>query len=571
MPVSSVQAGELALWGDDTGGQLTLPESLTGVAISQVVLPDNARLVLTAAGRVVGWGANEFGLQTVPADVAAVKVAQIATHGGYAGAVTHDGTVLTWGDEASASPNPLDVPAGLNGVKQLALTDSAAAAVKTDGSVVAWGRPTYHEVEVPAGLRATAITATNDQFFALTEAGTVTAWGHDVAGALPAALQMPGNVKAIATSRIGGVALLADNTLVPFGSVSPPALPTEVAASDPALLANSSGTSEFAIVDRDRTIHSWSGDGAPGAAPAALNGRALTQIVLGARPGSGPSTSTGGVLITKMLRVELPQVTGSPAVGGTLTATPGTFSAGPETVTSQWLADGEAVPGQTGATLDVTPALAGKQISYRSTAAKAGEDTISSTSAAVKVPAPATIGLSIAPGRYGAAATVTASVPGAAGSVSLTLDGKPVGTQALAGGTASFQVAGTTTPGLHAVEATYAGSDTFGPGSKTGTLTVGKGRTGTPTLKVAKASPSRTGTVSVAVPTAAGLVRATGKALLVLKKGKAVKKVTLNVANGAAAGKLPRLARGRWTASVTYQGSTYYLASGPRTIRLTSK
>ena len=63
MPVSLAQAGELALWGDNADGQLTVPASLDGVAISQVVLPDHARLALTADGRVVGWGANASRLE----------------------------------------------------------------------------------------------------------------------------------------------------------------------------------------------------------------------------------------------------------------------------------------------------------------------------------------------------------------------------------------------------------------------------------------------------------------------------------------------------------------------------
>ena len=56
-------------------------------------------------------------------------------------------------------------------------------------------------------------------------------------------------------------------------------------------------------------------------------------------------------------------------------------------------------------------------------------------------------------------------------------------------------------------------------------------------MKVAKASPAKSGTVTVTVPTAVGLFKATGKTLLVLKKAKTTKRLTLTVRNGKAAGK----------------------------------
>jgi Bacterial Ig-like domain (group 3) len=593
MAVSLAQAGELGLWGDNAYGQSTVPASLEGVAIKQLVRPDGrSTLALTAAGKVVGWGANHEKLEQVPAEVAAAKVVQIAAdpEGGFAGAVTADGRVLVWGKKR-VTANPAQVPAGLTGVKQLVMGSYAAGALKADGSVVTWGllkaigEPDSLSATPPAGLKATAIaTTTLNHWLALKEDGSLVAWGarlDDPTAKLPANLTVPGSVKAITSNSVRFLVLRTDNKLQTVNAYvytqnDSGGLVTDFLATDAVLLSTGGNSYELAAVDRQRAVHYWRPPPTPwdpvfAPMPTTFDGRNIVQVALGNSNETlqgDPRVAVGGVIITKMLRAELPQVDGVRRVGSTLTATPGTFSASPDSVTGQWLVDGSPIDGQTGTTFTVTAAQLGHEISYRSTATKTGETTISSTSAPVKVPAPATVGLSVAKGTYGVAATVTASVAGAAGNVSLTVDGKPVGTKALVGGKASFSVARTTLPGNHAVKATYAGGSAFGPGTKTGTLSVGKGRTGRPVVRVAKASPKKVGTVTVTVPTAAGLVKATGKAQLVLKKGRSIKKVNLAVRKGRAVGKLPKLPKGTWTATVTYRGSTYYVPAKSRTIKV---
>jgi len=380
--VSLAQSGELVVWSQD-GRQSTLPASLSGVAVSQVVLPMNAGLALTADGRVVGWGANLDRLQQVPAAVAATKVAQIATTNLHAGAVTRDGRVLMWGRKMS-NLNPLDVPSGLRDVAQLAVTANAAIALKRDGSVVAWGRNLNGITDVPAGLKATAVVAGSTTAYALTDEGTLVRWGNNATAPLPAAVQQPGNVKAIAAAANGALALLADDTLVSFDGALLVDVPSEVQGRGPLLLANGGDDLEFAIVDRDRAIHHWMNlSGGPDEVPSDLDGRPITHIALG--PYSGGPSTTGGVVIQKMLRAELPQVRGSVRVGAVLTGVPGTFSDEPDSVQSQWLVGGAPVPGA-GSSLAVTAAMVGKSITYRSTASKTGESPVSSSSAGVTVP-----------------------------------------------------------------------------------------------------------------------------------------------------------------------------------------
>jgi hypothetical protein len=432
MPVSLAQAGELTVWGGNEYGQSAVPASLAGVAVSQVVLPAAATLALTADGRVVGWGGSPDRLHQVPAEVAATKVAQIAAYDRFAGAVTRDGRVLMWGKKSSLG-SPLDVPAGLSGVKQLAISSVAAIALKTDGSVVAWGRNYAGMLDVPAGLKATAIAASLSQFFALTEQGTVVQWGTP-GDQLPGVLSVPGNVKAIASAGGKALALLADSTLVEFGGAAPyPAVPEEINDVEPVLLANGGSQDDFAIVDRDRTMHYWAGAYGMYENPVpVLNGREITQIALAnndnaVSPTPPVSVQRGGaVIVATLLRAELPQVTGAATVGSTLTATPGTFSASPDAVTSQWLVGGVPVAGN-GAQLAVSADMVGKSVSYQSTATKAGE-TSTSTSVAVTVTKPAP-----PPVPKGASKTKVAKVTVAKKAKAVTVAGKVTASKSPAG------------------------------------------------------------------------------------------------------------------------------------------
>jgi hypothetical protein len=392
--VSLAQAGEVVMWGPGMArftndqGQATVPASLARVAVTQLALSDTVTLALTAAGKVVSWGANAARLERVPDAVSAAKVAQVtANSANYAGVVTRDGQVLTWGRKTGAG-SPLDVQPGLSGVKQLALTQQNAIALKTDGSVVAWGSTEVPGLNTPpAGLKATAITAGPSTAYALTTSGTVVGWGGNSSGELdlPAAVTQPGNVKAVAAVGGGAVALLNDpgSTLVVWGNTLSPGLKTWVPDQPSVAITSTQGW--VGLVDSDGVVHQMGiTDEDELDLPAGLDGRAMATFAVGA----DDLYPWGGMVVTKMLRGEDPTISGTATVGRTLTATPGTFSASPTTVTSQWLANGSPIAGATGTTLPLTAAQLGKQITYQSTAAKAGETTISSTSAAVTVTNP---------------------------------------------------------------------------------------------------------------------------------------------------------------------------------------
>lgn len=75
-----------------------------------------------------------------------------------------------------------------------------------------------------------------------------------------------------------------------------------------------------------------------------------------------------------------PVVSGTPKVGQTLTANPGTWTPG-ATLAYRWLAGGIRVSGATGSTLVLNPSQSGKAIAVRVTGSKPGYETVSKTSA----------------------------------------------------------------------------------------------------------------------------------------------------------------------------------------------
>ncbi|MGC3955507.1 MAG: choice-of-anchor M domain-containing protein [Propionicimonas sp.] len=79
-----------------------------------------------------------------------------------------------------------------------------------------------------------------------------------------------------------------------------------------------------------------------------------------------------------------PSIGGTPVVGGTLTAKPGTWTVAGLTFGYQWLRDGAAISGATKTTYQVASADAGKNLQVRATASKTGLPSGTATSAAVK-------------------------------------------------------------------------------------------------------------------------------------------------------------------------------------------
>jgi len=567
----------------------------------------------TTAGTVVAWGDSSVAADTaVPTDLTA-PVVDISANSLNTGAVTADGHLKIWGQ--STTPLAVLAPSDVTDAAAIALDPlgSNALVLHTDGTVTGWSATTNLTPDDP-GMHAKAIALGNSTAYAVAADGTLVTWGAPVT--IPERVSSLTDLVDVSYGQLGGLALRANGTAVAWGMTLPDAgdpyntLPTDIGGHK-VVQISAGGLSNGVLLD-DGTIRTW---GYPGAAveQRTFPGKTVKSLVVGIGAAVVLEDAWGhrsvdlwgnamypavtdparaedldgepvakialadthaAAIVTGFREATKPTVSGTPIVGATLTATPATYSVTPDApATGQWFAGADPIAGQTGPTLALGDALLGKTISYHNSATRHGE-TVTSVSAPVgpiaakRVPA---VTLAASAGTYGTASTVTVTVADATGDVAVTLDGTSVGTRTLDGGQASFSLATTTAPGSHTLTATYGGSATVAAANGTATLTVAKGSSGTPVLKVTKPRSKAKGKVTVTVTTAAGLAPATGKAQVVLKKGKSTKKVNLTLKNGKAVGSLPKLPKGTWKATVTYQGSAYYVPVKSKTLTVKSK
>jgi subtilisin family serine protease len=171
-----------------------------------------------------------------------------------------------------------------------------------------------------------------------------------------------------------------------------------------------------------------------------------------------------------------PTISGTPAVGQTLTASPGTWSVDGLTFAYQWQKAGADIVGATGATYQVADDDQGASIAVVVTASKDGLPSASATSAAVVVKYVSTVKVtlnrSVAFSWQHVKATVKvssgASTP-PSGEVTVTVAGKslPVVLDARGVGRVTLPKLGW---GLHTVRAAYAGNDTIAGSTSRGAV-----------------------------------------------------------------------------------------------------
>lgn len=140
---------------------------------------------------------------------------------------------------------------------------------------------------------------------------------------------------------------------------------------------------------------------------AADAGKAVSVRVKGAKAGYTSITrSSAAVSVPRVLTVPSKvTLSGTPTVGSTLTASPGTWGPSPVTLKYQWLRDGAAISGATSKTYRLVSADAGHELSVRVAGLKSGYTGVTRTSATVEAkwgftaaPTP-TVSGSVAAGR----------------------------------------------------------------------------------------------------------------------------------------------------------------------------
>lgn len=155
----------------------------------------------------------------------------------------------------------------------------------------------------------------------------------------------------------------------------------------------------------------------PSATPTASPGPTASPTPTASpRPTASPTPTAAAFTATPT-----PSVSGTVAVGATVRVSAGVWGPSPVTLTHQWLRGGAAIPGATGASYTISAADAGRSLSVRTTATKAGYTTAVRTSTARAVPrvltAPARVTIT---GTAAVGSTLTA-VPGTWGPAGVTV------------------------------------------------------------------------------------------------------------------------------------------------------
>jgi hypothetical protein len=445
-PVPIADAGSVVAWGNYPE-ETTIPAALDGVPVTAIAGGPNYSLALTAGGNVVAWGRSGAGAPlTVPSGL--THVTAIAAGGTSAVALKSDGTVAAWGAETSGIPN---VPAGLDHVVSIdASTASVAAAVKSDGTVVEWGTATTATTsawKVPTTLPpVTQVALGTAHALALTSDHHVVAWGSSIQGNITIPSDIQGHVIAVAAGGFTSAALLEDHTVRVWGADAATPVPTGLAGQQVTDLdvATASGGPVIASTASGE-VFSWGGSGTDTTAmttvPTDLDGQPVVAVAEGG--------TQGLALVTSYRTLTEPAITGTPKFGQTLTLAPATFSLKPDSVSTQWLANGAPIAGATGATLALTADQVGKRISVAQTAVR-GTETLTSTSPAVGpvAKAEATLAVKVSPKKLTKAklkkakAKVTVSAQGntPTGTVTIYFKHKRVAAAALSNGKATLRL-----------------------------------------------------------------------------------------------------------------------------------
>jgi uncharacterized protein YdbL (DUF1318 family) len=94
------------------------------------------------------------------------------------------------------------------------------------------------------------------------------------------------------------------------------------------------------------------------------------------------SSAATVAVVAGTLTAPTPTITGTKAVGSTLTAVPGTWGPAPVTLAYQWYRSGVAISGATASTFALTTLDRGKTMTVRVTGTKTGYTSVAKTSAA---------------------------------------------------------------------------------------------------------------------------------------------------------------------------------------------
>lgn len=271
----NTQSPYIAVWGDNTYGQLDIPSTISGMSdVVQIQCNDYACVVLNARGQVFGWGGANYG-GSVPQSISNLSdIVEISASASAFCARRSNGTVVAWGQNAYGGEVPDDI-ADLSNIARVYGCYSGFCAVQTSGSVAAWGDSAI--ASAPVLNDVVYVQGTEYAFCALRSNGSVYTWGQSSAGGvLPADIAQLTDIVAVSATATAFAVLRTNGAVHAWGDSAAGGNTSVVSSS----LASGvkgiySGGSVFVAIKDDSTLVAWGNSnygGAMDAIPSALQG-----------------------------------------------------------------------------------------------------------------------------------------------------------------------------------------------------------------------------------------------------------------------------------------------------------
>lgn len=244
--VAQVVVSEIVAWGDNSCGQLDVPERATDLV--GISAGGQHNLALRRDGTAVAWGDNSSGQTDIPAY--ATNLIGVAAGEKHSLGLRADDTVVAWGDNTYGQTI---VPPQATNVVAIAAGKTHSLALRVDGTVVAWGGDS-RQTNTPTTIsKAVAIAAGGFYSLALQLNGSVVEWGGSPR--VPAGISDGIAVSAGGTHALtltAGGKLLAGGAGF-YGQASVPDF------ASPLLAASAGGDHSLALL-ADGTVAAWGGN-----------------------------------------------------------------------------------------------------------------------------------------------------------------------------------------------------------------------------------------------------------------------------------------------------------------------